>query len=170
VPDPNVVVGKKLNVFPVEVVVRGYITGVTNTAAWTAYQKGERYFCGNVLPEGLKKNQKFEKPIITPTTKSAEHDEQISPEEIVKRKLMTQEQWDYVADKALKLFKRGTRFTDKNGLIPVDTKYEFGYDDKGKIYLIDEINTPDSARFWLKILIKKGLQKEKSRKILIKNS
>ena len=159
VPDPNVVVGKKLNVFPVEVVVRGYITGVTNTAAWTAYQKGERYFCGNVLPEGLKKNQKFEKPIITPTTKSAEHDEQISPEEIVKRKLMTQEQWDYVADKALKLFKRGTRFTNKNGLILVDTKYEFGYDDKGKIYLIDEINTPDSARFWLKDTYKERIAK-----------
>ena len=159
VPDPNVVVGKKLNVFPVEVVVRGYITGVTNTAAWTAYQKGERYFCGNVLAEGLKKNQKFEKPIITPTTKSAEHDEQISAEEIVKRKLMTQEQWDYVADKALKLFKRGTRFTDKNGLILVDTKYEFGYDDKGKIYLIDEINTPDSARFWLKDTYKERIAK-----------
>ncbi len=150
VPDPNVMVVKNLNVFPVEVIVRRYITGVTETAAWTAYQKGERTFCGNVLPEGLKKNQKFEKPIITPTTKSAAHDEQISAEGIVKRKLMTQEQWDYVAAKALKLFERGTGFTDKNGLILVDTKYEFGYDDEGKIYLIDEINTPDSARFWLK--------------------
>ena len=117
-PDPNVMVVKNLNVFPVEVVVRGYITGVTETAAWTAYQKGERTFCGNVLPEGLKKNQKFEKPIITPTTKSPAHDEQISAEEIVKRKLMTQEQWDYLAEKALKLFERGTGFTDKNGLIP----------------------------------------------------
>ena len=159
VPDPNVMVVKNLNVFPVEVIVRGYITGVTDTAAWTAYQKGERTFCGNVLPEGLKKNQIFEEPIITPTTKSEAHDEQISPEEIVKRKLMTQEQWDYVADKALKLFKRGTRFTDKNGLILVDTKYEFGYDDKGKIYLIDEINTPDSARFWLKDTYKERIAK-----------
>jgi phosphoribosylaminoimidazole-succinocarboxamide synthase len=149
VPDPNVIVAKKLNVFPVEVIIRGYITGVTNTAAWTAYQKGERYFCGNILPEGLKKNQKFEKPIITPTTKSAEHDGPISPEEIVKRKLMTQEQWGYVTEKALKLFSRGSRLANKNGLILVDTKYEFGYDDNGKIYLTDEIHTPDSSRFWL---------------------
>ncbi len=150
VPDPNVIVGKNLNVFPVEVVVRGYITGVTSTSAWTAYRKGERNFCGSVLPEGLQKNHKFNKPIITPTTKSEEHDEQISPEEIVKRKLVTQEQWNYIAEKALELFKRGSRLADKNDLILVDTKYEFGYDDKGKIYLIDEINTPDSARFWLK--------------------
>ena len=150
VPDPNVIVGKNLNVFPVEVVVRGYITGVTGTSAWTSYRKGERNFCGSVLPEGLQKNQKFNKPIITPTTKSEEHDEQISPEEIVKRKLMTQEQWNYIAEKALELFKRGSRLADKNGLILVDAKYEFGYDDHGKIYLIDEIHTPDSARFWLK--------------------
>jgi phosphoribosylaminoimidazole-succinocarboxamide synthase len=107
-PDPNVVVCKKLKVFPVEVVVRGYITGVTSTSAWTAYSKGERNFCGNVLPEGLKKNQKFEKPIITPTTKSEEHDEKISGEEIVKRELMSKEQWEFVSDKALKLFGRGT--------------------------------------------------------------
>jgi phosphoribosylaminoimidazole-succinocarboxamide synthase len=150
VPDPNVVVCKKLKVFPVEVVVRGYITGVTSTAAWTAYQKGERNFCGNTLPEGLKKNQKFDKPIITPTTKSEEHDEKISGEEIVKRGLMTQEQWDFVADKALKLFERGTEIAAENGLILVDTKYEFGYDEKDNIYLIDEIHTPDSSRFWIK--------------------
>lgn len=158
VPDPNVIVGKKLNVFPVEVVVRGYITGVTSTAAWTVYRKGERNFCGNVLPEGLQKNQKFEKPIVTPTTKS-EEDEQISPEEIVKRKLMTQEQWDYVTEKALKLFRRGSRLANKNGLILVDTKYEFGYDDNGKIYLIDEINTPDSSRFWLADTYKERIAK-----------
>lgn len=150
VPDPNVVVCKKLEVFPVEFVVRGYITGVTSTAAWTAYQKGERNFCGNTLPEGLKKNQKFEKPIITPTTKSDKHDEKISAEEIVKRGLMTQEQWDFVADKALKLFQRGTEIAAEHGLILVDTKYEFGYDDNGNIFLIDEIHTPDSSRFWLK--------------------
>jgi phosphoribosylaminoimidazole-succinocarboxamide synthase len=150
VPDPNVVVGKKLTVFPVEMVIRGYITGVTSTAAWTAYSKGEREFCGNTLPEGLKKNQKFEKPIITPTTKSEEHDEKISGEEIVKRELMTQEQWDFVSEKALKLFERGTEIAAKNGLILVDTKYEFGYDEQGNIYLIDEIHTPDSSRFWIK--------------------
>jgi phosphoribosylaminoimidazole-succinocarboxamide synthase len=141
VPDPNVIVGKNLNVFPVEVVVRGYITGVTGTSAWTSYRKGERNFCGSVLPEGLQKNQKFNKPIITPTTKSEEHDEQISPEEIVKRKLMTQEQWNYIAEKALELFKRGSRLADKNSLILVDAKYEFGYDDHGKIYC-SLLNTP----------------------------
>lgn len=149
IPDPNVVVCKKLTVFPVEVVVRGYITGVTSTAAWTAYSKGERMFCGNVLPEGLKKNQKFDTPIITPTTKDDEHDEKISAEEIVKSGRMTQEQWDYVADKALKVFARGQEIAAKHGLILVDTKYEFGYDENDKIYLIDEIHTPDSSRYWL---------------------
>ncbi|MEA2037761.1 MAG: phosphoribosylaminoimidazolesuccinocarboxamide synthase [Nanoarchaeota archaeon] len=150
VPDPNVVVCKKLKVFPIEMVIRGYITGVTSTSAWTAYEKGEREFCGNTLPEGLKKNQKFETPIITPTTKSDEHDEKISAEEIVKKGLMTQEQWDFVADKTLKLFQRGTEIAAKNGLILVDTKYEFGYDEQGNIFLIDEIHTPDSSRYWIK--------------------
>jgi len=150
VPDPNVVVCKKLKVFPVEMVIRGYLTGVTSTAAWTAYEKGEREFCGNTLPEGMKKNQKFDSPIITPTTKSEEHDEKISAKEIVKNGLMSQEQWDFVADKTFKLFERGTEIASKNGLILVDTKYEFGYDDKGNIFLIDEIHTPDSSRFWIK--------------------
>jgi len=159
VPDPNVVVCKKLKVFPVEMVVRGYITGVTSTAAWTAYSKGERNFCGNVLPEGLKKNQKFEKSIITPTTKSDEHDEKISGEEAVKRGLMTQEQWDFVADKALKLFQRGQEIAAEHGLILVDTKYEFGYDETGEIYLIDEIHTPDSSRYWIKATYQERLDK-----------
>ena len=149
VPDPNVIACKKLNVFQVEVIVRGYITGVTNTAAWTAYQKGERDFCGNILPEGLKKNQRFDKPIITPTTKSEEHDKQISAKEIIERKLMSKEQWDLVSRKALVLFQRGSEIAAKNGLVLVDTKYEFGYDGKGNIFLIDEIHTPDSSRFWL---------------------
>jgi len=150
VPDPNVVVCKKLKVFPVELVIRGYITGVTSTAAWTAYKKGERNFCGNILPEGLKKNQKFERPIITPTTKSDEHDEKISSDDIVKRGLMTLEQWNFVAEKTQMLFQAGTKIAAKNGLILVDTKYEFGYDEDGNIYLIDEIHTPDSSRFWIK--------------------
>ncbi len=149
-PDPNVVICKKLKVFPVEFVVRGYLTGVTSTAVWTAYEKGERNFCGNILEEGMKKNQKFATPIITPTTKSDEHDEKTSAKEIVKNNLMTQEQWDYVSNKALELFKRGGEISNEHGLILVDTKYEFGYDDKGKIFLIDEIHTPDSSRFWIK--------------------
>ncbi len=150
VPDPNVIVCKKLKVFPVEFVIRGYITGVTNTSAWTAYKDGKRIFCGNVLPEGLKKNQKFEKPIITPTTKSDIHDEQIFAEEIIRQKLMTQKQWDFVSEKTRALFQQGQETASKNGLILVDTKYEFGYDKKGEIYLIDEIHTPDSSRFWIK--------------------
>lgn len=160
VPDPNVVVCKKLKVFPVEFVIRGYITGVTSTSAWTAYSKGERNFCGNVLPEGLKKNQKFDQAIITPTTKSEEHDEKISAEEIVKRGLMTQEQWDFTADKTQKLFERGTEIAAEHGLILVDTKYEFGYDEDGEIYLIDEIHTPDSSRFWIKESYEKRFAKE----------
>ena len=150
IPDPNVVVCKKLKVFPVEFVIRGYITGVTSTSAWTAYSKGEREFCGNTLPEGLKKNQKFPEPIITPTTKDDEHDEKISAEEVVKRGLMTREQWDHAADKTMKLFQRGQEIAAKNGLILVDTKYEFGYDEEGNIFLIDEIHTPDSSRYWIK--------------------
>jgi len=149
-PDPNTVVKKKLNVFPVEFVVRGYITGVTSTAAWTAYSKGEREFCGNSLPEGMEKNQKFEKPIITPTTKSDDHDEKITPKEIVEQGLMSQKQWDYVSGKALEIFKRGQEISAENGLILVDTKYEFGYDTDGEIYLIDEIHTPYSSRYWIK--------------------
>ena len=150
IPDPNVAVCKNLKVFPVDFVIRGYITGVTNTAVWTAYEKGERLFCGVNLPEGLRKNQKFDNPIITPKTKSAVHDANISAEDVVKRKLMTKAQWDYVVDIAMALFRKGTEIGDRNGLILVDTQYEFGYDDKGEIYLIDEIHTPDSSRFWLK--------------------
>jgi phosphoribosylaminoimidazole-succinocarboxamide synthase len=149
-PDPNVVVGKKLTIFPVEMVIRGYLTGVTSTAVWTAYDKGEREYCGNILPEGLKKNHKFPIPIITPTTKDEIHDEKITSEEIIKQKLMTEEQWNKVSDYTMKLFLRGTEIAAKNGLILVDTKYEFGYDKDGNIYLCDEIHTPDSSRFWIK--------------------
>lgn len=148
-PDPNVMVCKKLNVFPVEFIIRGYLTGVTSTSVWTAYASNNREFCGNILPDGMVKNQKFDKPIITPSTKSDEHDENISGEDVVRLGLMTQEQWDFVADKAFKLFERGTEIAAKNGLILVDTKYEFGYDEEGNIFLVDEIHTPDSSRYWL---------------------
>lgn len=149
VPDPNVTVAKKCKVFPVEVVVRGYLTGSTDTSAWTAYKNGERLFCGNVLPEGMKKNQKFAEPIITPTTKSDEHDEKISAKEIVEKDLVVKEKWDIIAKAALAIFKRGQEIAAKNGLILVDTKYEFGEDEKGNILLIDEVHTPDSSRYWI---------------------
>ncbi|MBI5414767.1 phosphoribosylaminoimidazolesuccinocarboxamide synthase [Candidatus Peregrinibacteria bacterium] len=148
VPDANVSVVKKATVLPIEMVVRGYITGTTSTSAWVNYNKGVRDFCGVRLPEGLKKNQKFEHPIITPTTKTEAHDEKISPKEIVERGIMTEDDWDFVADKALRLFQRGSEISAKNGFILVDTKYEFGKDSEGNIILIDEIHTPDSSRYW----------------------
>lgn len=148
-PDPNVLVGKKCAVFPVEFVVRGYLSGVTSTSAWMAYSKGEREFCGNRLPEGMKKNQAFAQPIITPTTKSETHDEKVSAAEVVSRGLMTQTQWDTCAKYALALFARGQQIAAQHGLILVDTKYEFGQLPDGTIIVVDEIHTPDSSRYWL---------------------
>ncbi|MBD3330086.1 phosphoribosylaminoimidazolesuccinocarboxamide synthase [Candidatus Peregrinibacteria bacterium] len=149
-PDPNVVVAKECKALPVEMVVRGYITGVTTTSAWYNYEKGVRDFCGNVLPEGLKKDQKFDEPILTPSTKAekGEHDESVSKEEILKREVITEEQFDFMADVSMKLFKRGVEIAKKQGIILVDTKYEFGLDEDNQIVLIDEIHTPDSSRFW----------------------
>lgn len=149
VPDPNVTVGKKCEIFPVEFVMRGYLTGVTSTSVWTAYEKGERDYCGVQLPDGMVKNQPFNEPIITPTTKSDEHDEKISPAEIVKQGLMTQEDWDETAGYAIALFKRGQDIAKQHGMILVDTKYEFGKDENGVITLVDEIHTPDSSRYWM---------------------
>ncbi len=149
-PDPNVVVGVECKPLSVEMVVRGYITGVTTTSAWYNYEKGVRNFCGNVLPEGLKKNQKFEKPIITPSTKAAHggHDESVSPEDIVSRGLLTHEEYNKLAEATLKLYARGVEICAGQGIILVDTKYEFGRAPNGEIVLIDEIHTPDSSRFW----------------------
>jgi len=149
VPDPNVTVGKKCTVFPVEMVVRGYITGTTDTSAWTNYQKGARNLCGNMIPDGMKKNQKFNVPIITPTTKSDDHDQSTNQQEIISKNLMTQVEWDYISLKALELFRFGQAVAQQNGLILVDTKYEFGKDADGNILLIDEIHTPDSSRYWI---------------------
>ena len=150
-PDPNVVVAKECKALPVEMVVRGYITGVTSTSAWHHYnEKGVRNFCGNELPEGLKKDQKFDKPILTPSTKAeqGEHDESVSKEQILERGIISEEQFDEMADISMRLFERGTEIAAKQGIILVDTKYEFGLDGDGKIVLIDEIHTPDSSRFW----------------------
>ncbi len=148
-PDPNALIAKKCEVFPVEFVIRGYLTGSTSTSAWTAYEKGEREFCGHTLPEGMKKNEPFAEALITPTTKSDEHDEKISAEEIVKQGLMSQEDWDKCADITHKLFARGQEIAKANGMILVDTKYEMGKDADGNITLIDEIHTPDSSRYWI---------------------
>jgi phosphoribosylaminoimidazole-succinocarboxamide synthase len=149
IPDPNVIIGQKLDIFPVEFVVRGYLTGSTSTSVWTNYAKGVRDYCGNILPNGMTKNQKFDKPILTPTTKSDEHDELISAKEIVSRGFMTQIEWDYCADKAIAIFEFAQKKAFENGLILVDTKLEFGKDNNGNIVLADEIFTPDSSRYWL---------------------
>lgn len=149
VPDANVVIGKKCKVFPIEFVVRGYITGTTGTSLWTQYQKGVRNYCGHSFPEGLVKNQKLDQPVLTPTTKEVEHDRPITPAEIVAEGWMTQADWNEASALALKLFNRGVEISKQHGLILVDTKYEFGRDLDGNIIVIDEIHTPDSSRYWL---------------------
>ena len=139
-----VTVGIRCEPFKVEMVIRGYITG----SAWREYQKGARTLCGVTLPEGLRENQKFEKPLITPTTKADEgHDENISKEEIIARGVVSREDYEQLEQYTYALFQRGTEMAAKKGLILVDTKYEFGKKD-GKIYLIDEIHTPDSSRYF----------------------
>ena len=133
-----------------EFVVRGYLTGSTDTSAWTLYSRGERNICGNILPDGMVKSQKFEKPILTPTTKSEEHDESISAEEIISRGIIDESTWKKLESIVFALFDYGTKVAASNGLILVDTKYELGVDSDGNIVLIDEIHTPDSSRYWLK--------------------
>ena len=148
-PDPNVSIVEKCTVFPVEFVVRGYITGTTDTSLWTVYNKGDREYCGNVLPEGLKKNDKLTTPMLTPTTKDKVHDRPVSREEIIDLGLMSAEDYDVAAKMSLDLFSFGQETAKKNGLILVDTKYEIGTDLSGKIKFVDEIHTPDSSRFWI---------------------
>src|SRR5690554_3741465 len=143
-PDPMVTIGTRCEPYKVEMVIRGYITG----SAWRDYKKGARSICGLPLPEDLRENQKFETPIITPTTKADEgHDENISKEEIIAQGLVSKDEYEQLEKYTYALFKRGTEMAAEKGLILVDTKYEFGKKD-GKIYLIDEIHTPDSSRYF----------------------
>ena len=150
-PDPNVVIGQRLDILPVEIVVRAYLAGTTGTSILTLYKKGERRMYGVTLPDGMRDNQKLPQPIITPTSKAFDggHDEPLTPAEIVAKKLVTEEQWQTLASYALALFARGQELAAKRGLILVDTKYEFGVDRSGRIILADEIHTPDSSRYWL---------------------
>ncbi|MBN1982857.1 MAG: phosphoribosylaminoimidazolesuccinocarboxamide synthase [Chitinivibrionales bacterium] len=150
VPDPNVTIAKKCRVFPIEFVVRGYLTGSTDTSAWTIYSKGGRNICGNILPDGMVKNQKLQQPILTPTTKSEDHDESISAEEVVKRGIIDKKTWQELEAIVFALFQRGTEVAQRGGVILVDTKYEMGLDDQNHICLIDEVHTPDSSRYWIK--------------------
>lgn len=130
--------------------VRGYMTGTTSTSIWTQYSKGVRDYCGHRLPDGLRKGDRLPTPLVTPTTKAEDHDELISPPEIVSRGLMSQAQWDAVSRMALALFTHGQQQAQARGLLLVDTKYEFGLDPAtGECLLIDEIHTPDSSRYWV---------------------
>ena len=150
-PDPNVVIGQRLNILPVEIVVRGYLAGSTSTSVLTQYRAGARAMYGHVLPEGLRDNQVLPGPIITPTSKAYDgaHDAPLTPSEILSQGLLTSPQWDEISTKALALFARGQRLAAERGLILVDTKYEFGTDAAGNILIADEIHTPDSSRYWL---------------------
>ncbi|RYI30027.1 MAG: phosphoribosylaminoimidazolesuccinocarboxamide synthase [Acetobacteraceae bacterium] len=149
-PDPNVLRCRRLTIMPVEVVVRDYLAGTTSTAILTMYKAGRREMYGHRFPDGMQPNQKLPETILTPTSKAfdAGHDEELTPAQIVEGKLLTQAQWDRVSELALALFARGRDVAAERGLILVDTKYEFGFDEAGEIILADEIHTPDSSRYW----------------------
>jgi phosphoribosylaminoimidazole-succinocarboxamide synthase len=150
-PDPNVLLCRRLNILPVEIVVRDYLTGTTETSIWPMYRSGRREIYGIQFPDGLRENQKLPATIITPTTKAAAggHDEPVTPDAIISRGLLTAEQWEGVSKTALTLFARGREIAEERGLILVDTKYEFGLDRGERIVLADEIHTPDSSRYWI---------------------
>ena len=149
-PDPNVVVCRRLAILPVEIVVRGYLAGTTKTSIWSMYKAGQRDMYGIRFPDGLRENQILPQAVVTPTTKALDggHDEPLSAEDIVRRRLMTRAQWDAVSDYGLALFERGRSMARERGLILADTKYEFGVDGDGRVTLADEIHTPDSSRYW----------------------
>lgn len=150
-PDPNVVIGRHVTILPVEIVVRGYLAGTTSTSILTQYRAGIRQMYGHNLPNGLRDNQQLPQPIITPTSKAFDggHDEPLTAAQIIAQGLLTAAQWDQVSAYALALFARGQVMAAARGLILVDTKYEFGLDQEGRILLADEIHTPDSSRYWI---------------------
>ncbi len=164
VPAPNVSIGNKCEPYKIEIVVRGNLTG----HAWRTYLSGERILCGIPLPENMKENDLFPEPIITPSTKASEgHDEDISKEEIIAHGLATNQEWNIIEDYAFRLFKRGNEIAQKQGLILVDTKYEFGKLD-GEIVLMDEIHTPDSSRYFIAERFEERQQKGEKQKQLSK--
>ena len=150
-PDPNVIITKNLEMLPIEVIVRDYMTGSTETSIWPMYEQGKRNMYGHNFPDGLVKNQKLPTTIITPTTKAAQgdHDAPITASEILDTKLLSEKLWSEVCQKAHDLFALGREIARKNGLILVDTKYEFGLDSNGILTIADEIHTPDSSRYWI---------------------
>jgi len=150
VPDPNVSIVKECKTLPVEFVMRGYLTGTTSTSIWTAYARGERRYCGHVLPDGLRRHERLPAPLLTPTTKAlhGEHDELTSRAELLARGTLSEAVFDAAQDLVQRLFAEGTRHAAKQGLILADTKYELGLDESGELVVIDEIHTPDSSRYW----------------------
>jgi phosphoribosylaminoimidazole-succinocarboxamide synthase len=150
-PDPNVLVSRKLRMMPVEIVVRDYLAGTTSTSILQMYKQGKRSMYGHAFPDGLRDNQKLPSTILTPTTKAdqGDHDAPLSGDEVIARKLLSEKQWNDVSAIALRLFARGRDIAARRGLILVDTKYEFGFDESGEIVLADEVHTPDSSRYWL---------------------
>jgi phosphoribosylaminoimidazole-succinocarboxamide synthase len=149
-PDPNVSVVRECRPLPVEFVFRGYLTGSTSTAIWTAYERGERVYCGHRLPEGLRKHERLPEPLLTPTTKAEKgaHDELTSREALLERGVLSPELFDEATRMGAALFAEGSRWAESRGLILVDTKYELATDDEGRVVVIDEIHTPDSSRYW----------------------
>jgi phosphoribosylaminoimidazole-succinocarboxamide synthase len=150
VPDPNVSVVRECRPLPVEFVVRGYLTGSTSTSIWTSYARGERSYCGHLLPEGLRRHERLPHPLLTPTTKALQgaHDELTSRAEILKRGTLPESVYDAAERLVLALFAEGSRYVESRGLILVDTKYELAQDARGRLVVIDEIHTPDSSRYW----------------------
>ena len=150
VPHANCVIARRCRPLPIEVIVRGYLTGASPTSIWTAYERGERTYCGHVLPEGMTRHQELPVPLVTPTTKGelGAHDELISRREIIKQGLVDEVLYDRIEAIALALFNRGRERAAQSGLLLADTKYEFGVDAEGDLVLIDEIHTPDSSRYW----------------------
>ena len=149
-PDPSVTLGKRLRMLKIEIVVRAYLTGSTSTSIWVNYQRGARAFCGNALPEGMKKNQRLSDIIFTPSTKpETGHDVSMNPEELVRLGVTTHEEIEMARGHAFALFRRGQEVAAERGLILVDTKYEMGYDSDGHLCVGDEVHTPDSSRYWV---------------------
>jgi len=148
VPDAHSMLVKNCQPIPIEVVVRGFLTGSTKTSIWTLYKQGQREFFGHRLPDGMRKNEALSRPIVTPTTKDNHSDRNLSPDEICQFAGITTSQWDHIQNKALALFEFGQLMAMQRGLLLVDTKYEFGWDAQGNLCLIDELHTPDSSRYW----------------------
>lgn len=150
VPDPVVSVVKECRTLPVEFVMRAYLTGVTSTSIWTAYARGERTYCGHRLPEGLHKHERLPEPLLTPTTKAEHggHDEPVSRDDLLRRGALSEARWDEAERLVTRLFSEGARWAESRGLLLVDTKYELGLDEDGRLVVVDEIHTPDSSRYW----------------------